>query len=80
MLPHIPRLVEHGHWLSPSGARHPFLAMEWVDGVPLYDWARIFRPSAEQQLRLLSQVAFTLQYLHFQGAFHRDLKGGNILL
>ena len=78
--PHIPRLVEHGHWVSPSGARHPFLAMEWVDGVPLYDWARMFRPSAAQQLRLLSQVALTLQYLHAQGALHRDLKGGNVLV
>lgn len=28
--PHIPRLVEHGHWQSPQGALHPFLAMEWV--------------------------------------------------
>jgi hypothetical protein len=54
--------------------------MEWVDGVPLYDWARMFRPSAAQQLRLLAQVALTLQYLHAQGALHRDLKGGNLLV
>jgi hypothetical protein len=78
--PHIPRRVEHGFWQSPSGARHAFIAMEWIDGVPLYDWARLFRPSAAQQLRLLSQLALTLQYLHAQGAFHRDLKGGNVLV
>jgi serine/threonine protein kinase len=78
--PHIPRLVDHGHWQSPSGALHPWVAMEWVDGVPLYDWALLFRPSAAQQLRLLAQVALTLQYLHAQGAFHRDLKGGNLLV
>ncbi|KFE67334.1 serine/threonine protein kinase [Hyalangium minutum] len=78
--PHIPRLVDSGYWVSPSGARHPFVAMEWIDGVPLYDWARMFLPSAAQQLRLLAQVAFTLQYLHAQDALHRDLKGGNILV
>ena len=78
--PHIPRLLEHGVWQSPSGSLHSFIAMEWIDGVPLYDWARLFRPSAAQQLRLLSQVALTLQYLHAQGAFHRDLKGGNVLV
>src|SRR5688500_13509123 len=38
--PHIPQLVDHGDWQSPSGSRHPFIAMEWIDGVPLYDWAR----------------------------------------
>jgi serine/threonine protein kinase len=78
--PHIPRLVEHGQWLSPCGACHPFIAMEWIDGVSLYHWARLFRPSAAQQLRLLSQVALTLQYLHAQGALHRDLKGDNVLV
>ena len=78
--PHIPRLVDHGQWLSPCGARHPFITMEWIDGVSLYHWARMFRPSAAQQLRLLSQVALTLQYLHAQGALHRDLKGDNVLV
>jgi serine/threonine protein kinase len=78
--PHIPRLLDSGFWLSPSGARYPFVSMEWIDGVPLYDWARMFHPSAAQQLRLLSQAALALQYLHAQDALHRDLKGGNLLV
>ncbi|KFE66528.1 serine/threonine-protein kinase [Hyalangium minutum] len=78
--PHIPQLIGTGHWVSPSGARHPFIAMEWVDGVTLYEWGRVHSPSAAQQLRLLAQAALTLQYLHAQDALHRDFKGDNLLV
>jgi serine/threonine protein kinase len=78
--PHIPRLVDHGEWQHPSGTLHPYIAMEWVDGVPLYDWARLYHPTAQQTLRLLSQLALALQVLHAQGAVHRDVKGGNTLV
>jgi serine/threonine protein kinase len=49
--------------------------MEWVDGVTLYDWARLYQPTAQQVLRLLAQVALALQTLHAQGAVHRDVNG-----
>jgi serine/threonine protein kinase len=78
--PHIPRLIDHGEWEHPSGTRHPYLAMEWIDGVPLYDWARLYHPTSQQMLRLLAQLALALQYLHAQEAVHRDVKGGNTLV
>jgi serine/threonine protein kinase len=78
--PHIPRLVDHGEWQHPSGTLHPYVAMEWIDGVPLYDWARLYRPTSQQMLRLLSQLALALQVVHAQGAVHRDVKGGNTLV
>jgi serine/threonine protein kinase len=78
--PHIPQLVDHGEWEHPSGTLHPFIAMEWVDGVPLYDWARLYHPSSQQVLRLLAQLALALQSLHAQGAVHRDVKGDNTLV
>lgn len=78
--PHIPRLIDHGAWQHPGGTLHPYIAMEWVDGVPLYEWARLYHPTAPQMLRLLAQLALALQSLHAQGAVHRDVKGDNTLV
>jgi serine/threonine protein kinase len=78
--PHLPHLIDHGEWDHPSGTRHPYVAMEWIDGVPLYDWARLYHPTSQQVLRLLAQLALALQYLHAQDAVHRDVKGGNTLV
>jgi hypothetical protein len=78
--PSIPRLWEQGEWQHPSGARFPFVVMEWVDGAPLYDWARQHNPSSRQVLQLLAQLASALQALHAQGCIHRDVKGDNVLV
>ena len=76
----IPRLVEHGQWQSPFGVPHPYIIMEWVDGVPLYDWAQQHAPSPSRVLRMLAQLASALHELHSHGGVHRDVKGGNILV
>ncbi|WP_224248212.1 serine/threonine-protein kinase [Hyalangium gracile] len=78
--PSIPRLLGQGSWQSPAGSRHPFLVMEWVDGVPLYEQAQAQPPEPSQVRRWLQQLAEALAVLHAQGAVHRDLKGGNILV
>ncbi|MDY7226218.1 hypothetical protein [Hyalangium rubrum] len=33
--PNVPRLLGHGGWRHPSGAVHPYYAMQWVQGKPL---------------------------------------------
>ncbi|WP_224241098.1 serine/threonine-protein kinase [Hyalangium gracile] len=76
--PSIPCLLDQGSWRSPSGALHPFLVMQWVDGLSLYDQARLHPPAPTQVRRWLAQVAQALAVLHAQGALHRDLKGDNI--
>ncbi len=78
--PSIPRLVDHGSWRSASGTLHPFLVMEWVDGGPLYEQARLHPPNAAQVRLWLAQLAQALAVLHAQGAVHRDLKGDNVLV
>ncbi|WP_407737883.1 serine/threonine-protein kinase [Hyalangium sp.] len=78
--PSVPRLLDSGEWQHPSGARHPYLVMQWVDGVSLYDRARLEAPSSEQVLQWMAQLARALQALHAQGGLHRDVKGSNILV
>ncbi|ADO69550.1 serine/threonine protein kinase [Stigmatella aurantiaca] len=78
--PCIPRLIGHGHWKHPAGTRHPFLAMQWVEGISLYDWAQARNPSSRELLQVLAQLARALQAIHAAHAIHRDVKGGNILI
>jgi serine/threonine protein kinase len=78
--PSVPRLMDHGHWQSPSGASHPYLTMEWIEGTPLYDWAREAHASSRQVLQLLAQLARALQATHAVGGVHRDVKGNNVLV
>ncbi len=78
--PSVPRLWEHGEWQHPGGTLYPFLVMDWVEGAPLYDWARQHNPSSQEVMRLLAQLAGALQSLHAQGCVHRDVKGDNVLV
>jgi len=54
--------------------------MEWINGLPLYEWAREHRATARQGLQVLTQVAGALAVLHQADALHRDVKGDNILV
>ncbi|HLL03306.1 MAG TPA: protein kinase [Myxococcaceae bacterium] len=79
--PGIPRLLGRGvlrH--AVSGAEHPWLAMEWVEGTPLYSWAEQHAPSYPEVCRVLAQLARTLEAVHAAGAVHRDVKGANVLV
>jgi serine/threonine protein kinase len=78
--PSLPELYGHGTWQASGGTLHPFLAMQWVAGLHLYDWARMHAPYPTQVLRLLAQLAGALHALHSRGCIHRDVKGGNVLL
>jgi serine/threonine protein kinase len=77
--PYVPQFIAYGVWEHPSGA-YPYLVMQLVDGVPLYDWAARRNPSEAQVVRLLAQVARGLESTHAVGGLHRDVKGDNVLV
>jgi serine/threonine-protein kinase len=76
--PAVPRLLDHGHWQPREGVAYAWLVMDWVEGLPLYDWAQAWRPSSRQVLQLLARLARALDATHAAGGLHRDVKGDNI--
>jgi FixJ family two-component response regulator len=59
---------------------HHFIAMEFIDGVSLYDLIYGNELSYRRGLRILAEVLEALQYAHSQGVIHRDLKPSNIIV
>jgi serine/threonine-protein kinase len=73
------RLEGHGRWPDRSPL-FLFIAMELVDGRPLYAWARRHNPTARQVARVLWALAKQLVAVHGAGVVHRDIKGTNVLV
>ena len=74
--PHIARLLELGELADGS----PYVAMEYVDGVPITDYVRTQSPGRDATLRLFLDVCDAVSYAHHNLIVHRDLKPSNILV
>ena len=65
---------------GPPGAGRPFFAMEFVEGVPITEFAMREGLGVRDRLALIMQVCAAAQHAHTKGIIHRDLKPANILV
>ena len=76
----IARIVDAGDSDGPGGVPQPWIAMEYVEGVSLHEYANRAQLGLDARLRLLATICDAVQHAHEQGIVHRDLKPANILV
>ena len=74
--PHIAGLIESG--FDHPGT--PFLALEYVEGLPINIYCDEHRLSISKRLRLFLDVCDAIEHAHRNLVVHRDLKPSNILV
>ncbi len=74
--PAIARLHDGG--LTQDG--RPWLAMDYVDGLPITQYADEHRLSINERLELFRRICRAVAYAHQNLVVHRDLKPSNILV
>ena len=74
--PNIARVFDAGS----SADGRPWFAMEYIEGVPITEWADQHGLGLIDRIRLLLPVCEAVQHAHRKGLIHRDLKPSNILV
>ena len=74
--PHIAQLFDAG-W-SDSG--RPYLALEYVEGLPIHQWCEQQRLDLSARLTLFVAVIRAVAHAHARLIVHRDLKPTNVLV
>jgi serine/threonine-protein kinase len=74
--PNIARLYDAG--FSANG--QPYLAIEYVAGMPLTEYCDKHQLDVRGRLRLFQQVLRAVQYAHGRLVIHRDLKPTNVIV
>lgn len=74
--PHIARLYDAG--IDERG--RPYLALEYVQGLPPDEYCRIERLNLRQKLALFLNILRAVAFAHARLIVHRDLKPNNILI
>jgi eukaryotic-like serine/threonine-protein kinase len=77
--PNIARFYDAGVAKTALGAQ-PYLALEFVDGVTITQYANERRLTVRARCELFLQVLEAVQYAHQRLVVHRDLKPSNILV
>ncbi len=74
--PNIARLLDAG----TTADKIPFLAMEYVDGLPIDEYCERNELGLEERLELFRKVCSVVDFAHRSLVIHRDLKPSNILV
>ncbi len=74
--PNIGRLYDGG--IADDG--RPYLAMEYVEGKRITDFADARRLSLKERVELFDPVAAAVRFAHLNLVVHRDLKPSNVLV
>lgn len=74
--PNIARLLDAG--IGSEG--QPYLALEYVQGIPITDYCQAHGLSVDTRLKLFLQVCEAVSHAHANLIVHRDLKPSNILV
>lgn len=74
--PNIARLYDAG--VTEQG--RPYLALEYIDGLPIDAYCQKHRCDIQARLQLFLQVANAVSHAHGKLVVHRDLKPNNILV
>ncbi|MEO8672883.1 MAG: serine/threonine-protein kinase [Tahibacter sp.] len=74
--PNIARLIEGG--LSASGV--PYIAMEYVEGLPITRHAEAASASLMERLRIFHTLCLAVEAAHGSLVVHRDLKPSNVFI
>ncbi|MEQ9507289.1 MAG: serine/threonine-protein kinase [Hyphomonas sp.] len=74
--PNIARLYDGGEMDDGS----PFMIMEFVDGLPVLQWAEQTRASLDTRLDLFSRLCAAVQFAHQNLIIHRDITPSNVLV
>jgi serine/threonine protein kinase len=77
--PNIAQIHDAGTFDEGAGVQ-PYFAMELVKGRPLIAYCEAAELGTHDRLNLFTKVCNAVQYAHYQGVIHRDLKPDNILV
>jgi len=74
--PNIARLYDAGF----SDAGQPYLALEYVAGLPLTRYCDTNRLDVRRRLEIFQQILLAVQYAHRHLVIHRDIKPTNVIV
>ncbi len=78
--PNVAQIYEAGVHRTETGAALPYLAMEYIEGVPITEYSAQTKAGEREKLSLMIRVARAVHAAHQRAVIHRDLKPSNVLV